>query len=104
MKRASVSELKNKLSAYLRRVKAGESVLVTDRGQPIARLEPLRGPAAADARLARLIAEGVIIPPKNPMSHEELAKFLRRPLPTSKKSVLEALLEEREEERKEGNR
>ena len=38
MKTASVSKLKASLNAYLKQVKAGEEVLVTERGRPVARL------------------------------------------------------------------
>lgn len=41
MQTASVSQLKLSLSAYLRKVKAGEEVVITERGRPIARLLPL---------------------------------------------------------------
>ena len=37
MRTATVSKLKASLSEYLRQVKAGEEVLVTERGRPIAR-------------------------------------------------------------------
>lgn len=40
MKTVGVRDLKNKLSAYLRRVRLGESVLVTDRGEVVAELLP----------------------------------------------------------------
>lgn len=40
MKNAKVSELKAHLSAYLARVRKGESVVVCDRATPIARLVP----------------------------------------------------------------
>ncbi len=33
-------ELKNRLSEYVRRVRAGETVLITDRGQVVAALAP----------------------------------------------------------------
>ena len=39
MKTATISETKNGLSALLDRVRHGESILITDRNQPIARLE-----------------------------------------------------------------
>ena len=39
MKKASISELKNQLSAYLQRVRAGQTVIVYDRNRPIARIE-----------------------------------------------------------------
>jgi prevent-host-death family protein len=41
MKRAKVSELKARLSAYLRDVRNGETVVVCDRLTPIARLAPI---------------------------------------------------------------
>jgi len=43
MLKAKISELKSRLSAYLARVRAGESVLVLDRATPVARLVPLDG-------------------------------------------------------------
>ena len=35
-----IRELRNKLSAYIRRVRNGETILVTDRGQVVAELRP----------------------------------------------------------------
>ena len=40
MKRVGVRELKNRLSEYIRQVRSGERVLVTDRGQVVAELTP----------------------------------------------------------------
>jgi prevent-host-death family protein len=40
MKTVGVRELKNRLSEYLRSVRLGESVLVTDRGEVVAELLP----------------------------------------------------------------
>jgi prevent-host-death family protein len=40
MKTTTVSKLKASLGEYLRSVKAGEEVLVTERGRPVARLSP----------------------------------------------------------------
>jgi antitoxin (DNA-binding transcriptional repressor) of toxin-antitoxin stability system len=40
MKSVGVRKLKNRLSEYLRRVRLGESVLVTDRGEVVAELSP----------------------------------------------------------------
>ena len=47
MKTATITEAKNGLSAHIDRVRAGESVLLLDRGVPIARIEPIA--ASADA-------------------------------------------------------
>lgn len=54
-----IRELKNRLSAYLDRVQAGEEFIVTDHGTPIARLGTL---APQIDRMAELIASGVIRP------------------------------------------
>jgi antitoxin (DNA-binding transcriptional repressor) of toxin-antitoxin stability system len=40
MKTVGIRELKNRLSEYLRQVRSGESVLVTDRGEVIAEFSP----------------------------------------------------------------
>jgi prevent-host-death family protein len=58
MERVGVRELKQNASAVLRRVEAGESLEVTARGRPVARLVPI----AARDRIEQLIAEGRIIP------------------------------------------
>ena len=42
MKTAAVSKLKTSLSEYLLKVKAGEEVIVTDRGKAIARIVPIQ--------------------------------------------------------------
>ncbi|MGH7266132.1 MAG: type II toxin-antitoxin system Phd/YefM family antitoxin [Candidatus Rokuibacteriota bacterium] len=47
MKRVGLRELKNRLSEYVRLVRAGEVVLVTDRGQVVAELRPPGGPPLA---------------------------------------------------------
>jgi len=60
MKRATVTEAKNGLSALLDRVKAGETILITDRGVPVARLEPSLPSDDWDAHMARLEREGVV--------------------------------------------
>ena len=50
MRTVGVRELKDRLSEYLRRVRAGESVLVTDRGEVVAELTP-PGQGSPDASL-----------------------------------------------------
>jgi prevent-host-death family protein len=61
MRRATVTQAKNGLSALLAQVKAGETIEITDRGIPVARLEPV-APLGDDdeARLARLERAGLI--------------------------------------------
>ena len=54
MKSATITEVKNQLSAIIDRVRAGETVIVTDRGQPVATIEPVRAGADDEARLVVL--------------------------------------------------
>ena len=95
MTTASISEAKAKLSALLDRVKAGEDVTITDRGVPVARIVPIpTSDVDWDERVERLERQGIITRPKKKL---DLDWFLTRPLPRSRKSVLDALLEERRE-------
>jgi prevent-host-death family protein len=53
---ASIADVKARLSEYVRRVKAGNEVIVTERGVPVARLtglEPAERRATRRERLAR---------------------------------------------------
>jgi prevent-host-death family protein len=97
MKTATITQLKNGISALIDRVRAGESILILDRGVPVARLEPVP-PAPDDARLARLERAGIIRRGTGePVPLERLAKPLRRGQKPA--GVLDALLEERREGR-----
>ena len=61
MESASVSDLKRSPSGYFRKVKAGEEILITDRGRPIAKIIPLRREGTGDeAQLAKLEAAGLV--------------------------------------------
>lgn len=51
-----IREAKNRLSEYLRKVKAGERVVITERGKPIAVITKPRG--AVDERLEAMIRDG----------------------------------------------
>jgi len=62
MKTVGVRELKNRLSEYIRHVRTGETVLVTDRGEVVAELTPPgHGTAAGDvpAALVALAKHGL---------------------------------------------
>ncbi|MBI2564276.1 MAG: type II toxin-antitoxin system prevent-host-death family antitoxin [candidate division NC10 bacterium] len=94
MKSAAVYKLKAGLSEYLACVKAGEEVIVTERGKPIAKIVPIgRGEAEVPAHLLELARAGLIR-----LGTGKLPKGfwkMRRPAdPTG--AVLKALLEERE--------
>ena len=60
MQTASITQLKNSLSAYLRDVRAGEEVLITDRGRPIARLAPFSRFDSMEEHLEELERRGLL--------------------------------------------
>jgi prevent-host-death family protein len=60
MRAVGVRELRQNASRYLREVKRGETVEVTERGEPIARLVPI----PEESTYERLMAEGRIRPGK----------------------------------------
>jgi prevent-host-death family protein len=60
MKTATITQAKNGLSALIDRVRAGESILLTDRGVPVARIEPVTGGPEAAGRLRRLERKGLV--------------------------------------------
>ena len=55
MDRVGVRELRQNLSVYLRRVRRGETLEVTERGRPVATLQPIVDPDDALAQLAKRI-------------------------------------------------
>jgi prevent-host-death family protein len=77
MKRASISELKARLSAYLDVVRQGADVLITDRGRLIARLTPVLHDAREESRRELLIRTGRLRAPVKRLPKD----FLTRTLP-----------------------
>jgi prevent-host-death family protein len=56
-----IREFKAHMGEYLRRARAGETIELTDRGKPVARLLPACPPtaeASVEARIWQLVAEG----------------------------------------------
>lgn len=101
MESAGVADLKARLSEYLARVKAGEEVLVTDRGKPIARLVPVGVETIADdeaetARLRAMEREGLMRLGSGSLPEG----FFEKERPEDPEGlVVEAILEEREKGR-----
>ncbi len=52
-----IRELKSRLSEYLQRVREGQTVVITDRGQPVGRIVPAGQPLAE--RMETLIQAGL---------------------------------------------
>jgi len=92
MRTAPVAKLKASLSEYLRHVKAGDEVVVTERGRPIAKLSPITA-LEISGHLAAMASDGRI-----KLGTGRLAKrFWRLPRPKDPKGlVLRSLLAERD--------
>ena len=64
MKTVGLRELKNRLSEYVRQVRSGQAVVVTDRGQVVAELRPpgqVPPGTKVDAAMAKLVNRGLLI-------------------------------------------
>jgi prevent-host-death family protein len=55
---AGIRELRKDLSAYMRRVKAGEIIVITERGKPVGRIVPMK--QATDTKIDVLQQAGII--------------------------------------------
>ncbi|HIE39571.1 MAG TPA: type II toxin-antitoxin system prevent-host-death family antitoxin [Anaerolineae bacterium] len=83
-----VRELKARLSAYLRRVKAGATIVITERGRPVGRIVPLV--ASPEERMRELVEAGMVawsgqrLPPLAPVARTR-----------GERSVADLLLEDR---------
>lgn len=87
-------ELKTRLGSYLRQVRAGTTIIVTDRGRPVAELRPLpNSEGDVAARLQELVYAGVVSGEVS--ERRPLAPF--EPLRVAGKPVSETILEERED-------
>lgn len=62
----SVSHFKKHLSRCLAAVKGGKTLVVTDRGKPVARIDPVSA-ADSDGVLAVLVAAGLVRPATRPL-------------------------------------
>ena len=99
MKKASITEAKNQLSALIAGLKSGSPVLIVDRGRPVARLEPVLGGLDydSDGRLARLIRDGIVRPARATLPPTMTTD--QPPRPKAGASALAMLLEERRQTR-----
>jgi prevent-host-death family protein len=84
-------ELKTRLGTYLQRVREGATLVVTDRGEPVAELRPLQGDESLPPALLKLSARGGVTLP----TRGALAAF--RPIRSRGRSISEAVREDRED-------
>ena len=89
-----MADLRAHLSSHLSAVKAGEEVLITERGRPIAKIVPVTGERAEEARIADLVRAGMVREPTASFTDV----FLDHPRPGDPEGEgVRAILEERAE-------
>jgi prevent-host-death family protein len=92
VKSVNIAELKNRLSIYLNKVRAGEEILVRDRDRPIAKIVPLR--EGGDDELRALAAQGKLRLGEGVVDES----FWDLPAPRVPASVLRRVMEQERDE------
>lgn len=84
-----IRELKTRLGTYIRRVRAGETVIITDRGKPVGRIIPVK--SSPEAQVQELIQAGLVAWSENKLTR-------RAPVARThgKTTVADLLIEDRE--------
>jgi prevent-host-death family protein len=97
MRTTTITDAKNGLSALIDRVRAGESVLILDRGTPVARLEPVSATSDPTGRIMRLERAGLV----GPTGEAAPVDLIRSPAPELAlgASAVQAVLDERRTDR-----
>ena len=93
MKTATLTETEHNLSALVDQVRSGESILIMDRGRPVARLEAVLSDPDPDGRLERLERQGLLRRAEAPPPVALMSQ--KPPEASGGASLLEALLAER---------
>jgi prevent-host-death family protein len=97
MASVQIADLKNNLSAYLRKVRTGEELIICDRKSPIAKIVPLNG-GEFDLEEQELIAKGLMLPAQKPFDADAffaIGRGLRR-RPGTDAAIDRAIAAERE--------
>lgn len=84
-----IRELKSRLSAYLRQVKNGATLVITEHGKPVGRIVPIR--SSVEERAGDLAEAGLIT-----WSGRRLASRQPVVVARGRKTVSDLLLEDRE--------
>ena len=93
MASVQIAELKNRLSAYLNLVRAGEEIVIRDRSTPNAKIVPL-GHEEIDLEERELVAAGLLSVPTKPFDVESFWKIGRSiRTPKINRTVLQKALE-----------
>lgn len=94
MKSVNIAELKNRLSVYLKEVRAGEEIVILDRDLAIARIVPLTHSAHQDDELKALAAQGKLRLGEGVIDES----FWELPAPRVAPELLRSALEEERDE------
>jgi prevent-host-death family protein len=84
-----IRELKARLSSYLKDVKAGSTLVITERGKPIGRIVPIK--PSVEAQMQELLQTGLVAWSGRKLTTVEPVVKLR-----GQKTIAELLLEDRE--------
>lgn len=97
MNSATITEAKNGLSRLLDEVRHGQTIVITDRHRPIARLSPVSGEEAGDAtgRILRMERAGLLTPARKRVGRRGGLEGAP-PTLSGGASAVKALLDERE--------
>jgi len=92
MRSTNIADLRNRLTQYLREVRAGEEIVIRDRQRPIAKIVPLPPDDQSDD--ADLVASGLLRKAERPLP----ASFWRARRPrVSVRAAVAAVSKDREE-------
>ena len=84
-----IRELKSQLARYVRHVKAGGTVTITERGKPIVRLVPIA--TSLDERMQKMIDSGLAS-----WSGRKLKPYTARTKTRGKRTISDLVIENRE--------
>lgn len=84
-------ELKTRLGSYLQQVREGRTLVVTDRGEPVAELRPLPADDSLPSALLKLSTKGTVTLP----TRNAVPAF--RPIRSRGAALADAVVEDRED-------
>jgi prevent-host-death family protein len=98
MRTVNIAELKNRLSAYLQQVRAGEEIVIRDRNLPIAKIVPLVTTDFSAEELALAASGQMLLPTEKFNERAFWAIGAKHPVSAeAAEAVFRAVSEDREE-------
>ncbi len=92
--RLGLREANQQFSKAMKAVKAGQEVILTERGKPIAVIKPLQQEETLDAMIRRLEAEGILRPA---LKRGPMPRPTWKPIRVKGKPMSQTISEERDE-------